>query len=145
MYTTFFEPANTLPPGVTPCLAMFVALLRSATGCNSGVTFFILLALHRFLGSGISRASLGAIMDHFSFNFTPSYSGWRSWGDLFANSLPPPPFFTVTRQDIVGSHHIRIDFASRFPPRHFEASRLISAISNPKGGNRAPSIRIRAQ
>ena len=32
-----------------------------------------------------------------------------------------------------------------FPPMHFEASRLISAMSNPKGGNRAPSIRIRAQ
>ena len=42
-------------------------------------------------------------------------------------------------------HQSKIDFASRFPPRHFEASRLSSAMSNPKGGNRAPSIRIRAQ
>ena len=109
MYTTFFEPANTLPPGVTPCLAMFVVLLRSATGCNSGVTFSILLALHRFLGSGISRASLGAITDHiFLILLHPTRGG--DPGVTFSGFFSlPHHFFTATKQGAVGSHRWMFD------------------------------------
>ena len=59
-------------------------LLRSATGCNSGVSFWDLFALHRCLGSWSYWVSAAVFADDFTLNFTPSYSGWRSFWDLFA-------------------------------------------------------------
>ena len=73
--------------------AMSSTLLRSATGCNSGVSFWDLFALHRCLGSWSYWVSAAVFEDDFTLNFTPSYSGWRSWGDPFVNFPPPPLLF----------------------------------------------------
>ena len=91
-FETCVDHVNTSMLGVTPCRALLLTLLRSATGCHSGVTFPIFFLLPRFMGSCIFCISTAAFVRDFSFIFTPSCSGWCSWGDLFAIFLAPQFF-----------------------------------------------------
>ena len=76
-------------PILVPCFRHSSALLRGARlGSPSGIDSPSTGAW----GLGVIWVSAAAFVDDFTLNFNTSYSGWRSWGDLFVN-FPPPPLF----------------------------------------------------
>ena len=103
-FETCVDHVNTSMLGVTPCRALLLTLLRSATGCHSGVTFPICFLLHRSWGLVFCASRLRPSFGIFHlFLLHPARGGVPgvTFSQFFSLLLH---FFTMVGQGAVGSH-----------------------------------------